>query len=131
MLTPSVKSPITRPRRPGAVTVAVCLALAAAAAAMSSLNVALPGIARATHATQTQLAWIIDAYSLVFASLLLPAGANGERYGRRRSLITGPLVFGAGLAVAVTARSTAELIGLRAMPGVGLIVAGCRALDSG
>ena len=77
-------------------TAVVCLALAAVVAAMSSLNVALPGIARATHASQTQLAWIIDAYSLVFASLLLPAGAIGDRYGRRRALITGLLIFGAG-----------------------------------
>ena len=48
---------------------------------MSSLNVAIPEIARATHATSTQLAWIIDAYSLAFASLLLPAGAIGDRFG--------------------------------------------------
>src|ERR1700726_105667 len=75
--------------RHGAITAVVCVALAAVVAAMSSLNVALPDIARATHATQTQLAWIIDAYSLVFASLLLPAGAIGDRYGRRRSLIAG------------------------------------------
>ena len=61
--------------RHGAITAVVCLALAAVVAAMSSLNVALPDIARSTHASQTQLSWIIDAYSLVFAALLLPAGA--------------------------------------------------------
>ncbi len=105
--------------RPGAVTAVVCLALAAVVAAMSSLNVALPGIARATHATQTQLAWVIDAYSLVFASLLLPAGAIGDRYGRRRALIAGLSIFGAGSAVAMTAHSAAELIGLRAVLGLG------------
>lgn len=105
--------------RPGAVTAVVCLALAAVVAAMSSLNVALPDIARATHATQTQLAWVIDAYSLVFASLLLPAGAIGDRYGRRRALIAGLSIFGAGSAVAMTAHSAAELIGLRAVLGLG------------
>src|SRR5215472_3058684 len=105
--------------RPGAVTAVVCLALAAVVAAMSSLNVALPEIARATHATQTQLAWVIDAYSLVFASLLLPAGAIGDRYGRRRALIAGLSIFGAGSAVAMTAHSAAELIGLRAVLGLG------------
>jgi EmrB/QacA subfamily drug resistance transporter len=88
-------------------------------AAMSSLNVALPGIARATHASQTQLAWVIDAYSLVFASLLLPAGAIGDRYGRRRALIAGLTIFGAGSAVAMTAHSATELIGLRAVLGLG------------
>src|SRR5260370_21762918 len=85
-----VKSPAARTVRGGAVIAVVCLALAAVVAAMSSLNVALPGIARATHASQTELAWIIDAYSLVFASLLLPAGALGDRYGRRRAPLPGP-----------------------------------------
>src|SRR5580700_8265127 len=113
---PGAKAPAVRP---AAVTVVVCLALAAVVAAMSSLNVALPGIARATHASQTQLAWIIDAYSLVFASLLLPAGAIGDRYGRRRALITGLLIFGAGSAAAMTARSPGELIALRAVLGLG------------
>jgi len=60
-----------------AVLAVVCVALGAVAAAMASLNVALPDLARSTGATQTQLEWIIDAYSLVFAALLLPAGALG------------------------------------------------------
>src|SRR5580693_238412 len=105
--------------RPAVMTVVVCLALAAVVAAVSSLNVALPGIARATHASQTQLTWVIDAYSLVFASLLLPAGAIGDRYGRRRTLIAGLVIFGAASAVAMTAHSAAELIGLRAVLGLG------------
>src|ERR1700724_2556623 len=116
---PPVKSPPATALRTGATTAIVCVALAAVVAAMSSLNVALPGIARATHASQTQLAWIIDAYSLVFASLLLPAGAIGDRYGRRRALITGLLIFGAGSAAAMTARSPGELIALRAVLGLG------------
>lgn len=119
----SVKSvrPAAKSREvpPAAVTAVVCLALAAVVAAVSSLNVALPSVARATHASQTQLAWVIDAYSLVFASLLLPAGAIGDRYGRRRALIAGLLIFGAGSAVAMTAHSAAELIGLRAVLGLG------------
>src|SRR5260370_2356012 len=90
---PPVKSPAAGTLRPGAVTAVVCLALAAVVAAMSSLNVALPDVARATHASQTELAWIIDAYSLVFASLLLPAGALGDRYGRRRGPLPGPSIF--------------------------------------
>src|SRR6516164_5340048 len=107
---PSAPSRAALPVRPAAVTAVVCLALAAVVAAMSSLNVALPDIARATHATQTQLAWVIDAYSLVFASLLLPAGAIGDRYGRRLALLAGLSVFGAGSAVAMTAHSATELI---------------------
>src|SRR5579863_4366217 len=118
MALPPVKSPAAGVRS-GAVTAVVCVALAAVVAAMSSLNVALPGIARATHASQAQLAWIIDAYSLVFAALLLPAGAFGDRYGRRRALLAGLSIFGAGSAVAMTAHSAAELIGLRAVLGLG------------
>jgi EmrB/QacA subfamily drug resistance transporter len=101
------------------VTAVVCLALGAVAAAMASLNVALPDLARSTQATQTQLEWIIDAYSLVFAALLLPAGALGDRFGRRRALIAGLAVFGGASAVAMTASSANELIFLRGVIGVG------------
>src|ERR1700739_1412163 len=114
-----VKSPPARAVRPGVVTAVVCLALAAVVAAMPSLTVPRPGTPRAAHASQTQLAWIIDAYSLVFASLLLPAGAVGDRYGRRLALIVGLSLFGAASAVAMTASSAGELIGLRAVMGLG------------
>ena len=67
----------TSPSRHGLITGVVCLALAAVVAAMASLNVALPDIARDTRASQTDLVWVIDAYSLAFAALLLPAGAIG------------------------------------------------------
>ncbi len=102
-----------------AVTVVVCIALGAVAAAMASLNVALPGLARSTQASQTQLEWIIDAYSLIFAALLLPAGALGDRYGRRRALIAGLAIFGGASAIAMTASSAGELIVLRGLLGVG------------
>src|SRR6516225_1703211 len=104
-LTPSPKS-----TRPGWITAVVCLALAAVVAAMASLNVALPDIARDTHASQTQLVWVVDAYSLAFAALLLPAGAIGDRRGRRRALLIGLFIFGAGSALAMTATSANELI---------------------
>ena len=105
--------------RHGIVTVVVCLALAAVVSAMASLNVALPDIARDTHAGQTQLSWIIDAYSLVFASLLLLSGAFGDRYGRRTALLAGLAVFGVGSAVAMTAGGATELIVLRGILGLG------------
>jgi EmrB/QacA subfamily drug resistance transporter len=101
------------------VTAVVCVALGAVAAAMASLNVALPGLARGTQATQTQLEWIIDAYSLVFAALLLPAGSLGDRYGRRRALLAGLAIFGTGSAIAMTASSASELIALRGILGLG------------
>ena len=109
----------TRRISTAAVTAVVCLALGAVAAAMASLNVALPDLARSTGATQTQLEWIIDGYSLVFAALLLPAGALGDRYGRRRALLAGLAVFGGASAVAMTASSASELIFLRGLIGLG------------
>ncbi|ORM30181.1 MFS transporter [Williamsia sp. 1135] len=113
-------SPTTqKPINTRAVMIVVCLALAAVVAAMSSLNVALPDIARSTHASQTQLSWIIDAYSLIFASLLLPAGAIGDRYGRRKTLLAGLAIFGVASIVAMTAGSASELIGLRGLMGLG------------
>src|SRR5262249_45984282 len=103
----------------GLVMAAVCLALGAVVAAMASLNLALPDIARGLHASQTELLWIIDAYSLAFAALLLPGGAIGDRYGRRVALITGRAIFGGGSAVAMTTGSASELIALRAILGLG------------
>ncbi|MFD9126572.1 MFS transporter [Kitasatospora sp. NPDC059571] len=120
---PATSPPATtasgRTVRHGAVLAVTCLALATVVAAMASLNVALPDLARETRATQTQLSWIIDAYSLVFASLLLPAGAIGDRFGRRRSLLAGLAVFGAGSLLAMLTTSPEALIALRALLGVG------------
>src|SRR6202044_2483288 len=100
------------------VTTVVCIALGAVSAAMASLNVAIPDLVRSTGATQTQLEWIIDAYLLVFSVLLLPAGALGDRYGRRRALIAGLVIFGAASAAAMTVTSASELIALRGLIGL-------------
>jgi EmrB/QacA subfamily drug resistance transporter len=103
----------------GALTAVVCAAMAAVVSAVASLNVALPSIGRATQASQAELAWMIDAYSLVFAALLLPAGMAGDKFGRRRSLLAGLTIFGLASAIAVTATSAGELIVLRAVAGLG------------
>jgi EmrB/QacA subfamily drug resistance transporter len=87
--------------------------------AVSSLNVALPDLARETGATPTQLQWIVDAYALVFAGLLLPAGAIGDRFGRRRVLLAGLAVFGGAAAVATTIDDPGSLVAVRAVMGLG------------
>ena len=97
----------------------IMLALATVVSAMASLNVAIPSIARDTHATQTQLSWIIDAYALVFAALLLLGGAIGDRYGRRRTLLAGLVIFGAGSVAAMTVSDPSWLIAMRGVLGVG------------
>jgi EmrB/QacA subfamily drug resistance transporter len=101
------------------VTAVVCTALGAVSAAMASLNVAIPDLVRSTHASQTQLEWIIDAYLLVFSVLLLPAGALGDRYGRRKALIAGLIVFGSASAAAMAVTSASDLIFLRGLIGLG------------
>jgi EmrB/QacA subfamily drug resistance transporter len=97
----------------------MCFALATVVSAVSSLNVALPDIARDTGASTTELQWIVDAYALVFAGLLLPAGAIGDRFGRRRVLLAGLAIFGGGAAVATTVDDPGTLIAVRAFMGLG------------
>src|SRR3712207_7485051 len=77
-------------RRQTEVLALMCAALAVVTAAFISLNVALPSFARDTGATQTQLTWIVGAYGLVFAALLLPAGALADRLGRRGVVLGRP-----------------------------------------
>jgi EmrB/QacA subfamily drug resistance transporter len=101
------------------VLVVMCLALATVVSAVASLNVAIPSIARDTHASLTELSWVVDAYALVFAALLLPAGALGDRFGRRKTLIVGLAIFGAGSAAAMTQADASWLIAMRALLGVG------------
>ena len=66
--------------------------------AVSGLNVALPSLQRDTGATQSEIQWIVDSYTLVFAGLLLAVGALGDRFGRKPVLLAGLVVFGAASA---------------------------------
>jgi EmrB/QacA subfamily drug resistance transporter len=109
---------VTRAHR-RAVLGVLCLALMMVVAAVASLNVALPELARDTGATQSQLQWIVDAYALVFAGLLLPAGALGDRFGRKGILLAGLVVFGGASGAAMAVDDPSTLIGLRALIGVG------------
>jgi EmrB/QacA subfamily drug resistance transporter len=115
---PDDRSGITRRER-SHVLAAMCLALGTVVSAVSSLNVALPGIARSLHATLTQLQWIIDAYAVVFAGLLLLAGAIGDRIGRRPVLLAGLGVFSLAAASALLVNSPGGLIAVRAVMGLG------------
>jgi len=105
-------------RQRAAVLRVMCLALMMVVAAVASLNVALPGIARDTGASQTQLQWIVDAYAIVFAALLLPAGAIGDRFGRKPLLAGGLALFGSVSFAALFVHSPGTLIALRAGMGV-------------
>ena len=87
--------------------------------AVPALNVALPDLASDTGATMSQLQWIVDAYALVFAALLLPAGAVGDRYGRKRVLVWGLALFALGSAGAAMTSTPNVLIGFRGIMGLG------------
>jgi len=97
----------------------LCISLVMIVMANASLNVALPTLADDLHASSSSLQWIVDAYSLVFAGLLLTAGSLGDRYGRRLALNGGLIVFGAASLFAVLSNSSTAVIGARAVMGVG------------
>lgn len=96
-----------------------CAAVATVIAAMASLNTALADIAVDTGATQAQLTWIVDGYTLTLAALLLPAGALGDRFGRRGVMVAGLVVFGIGSALPLLASAPTWVIAARAVAGVG------------
>src|SRR5689334_2505097 len=88
--------PSTGHRRRWATLGVLCLSLIIIGLDNTILNVALPTLSQELHATASQLQWIVDGYTLVFAGLLLTAGSLGDRFGRRKALFTGLLVFAAG-----------------------------------
>ncbi|WP_083418190.1 DHA2 family efflux MFS transporter permease subunit [Pseudofrankia sp. BMG5.36] len=106
-------------RRRWATLAVLCLSLLVIVVDTTIVNVALPTLSRDLHPTASGLAWIVDAYTLAFAALLLPAGALGDRYGRHRALAAGLIVFGAGSLGAALTTTTAQLIALRALMGAG------------
>ncbi|MDQ1519687.1 MAG: hypothetical protein QOI55_760, partial [Actinomycetota bacterium] len=97
----------------------LCVSLVMIVIANASLNVALPTLVRDLHASSSSLQWIVDAYSLVFAGLLLTAGSLGDRYGRRLALNGGLVLFGLASGVAAFSSSAGALIAARAAMGVG------------
>ena len=83
------------------------------------VNVALPTLQRTFSATATDLQWIVDAYLLIFASSLLTMGTLGDRFGRKRALQGGLLLFGAASAAVLLADEVVHLIILRVLMGLG------------
>jgi EmrB/QacA subfamily drug resistance transporter len=83
------------------------------------LNVALPTLQRTFAATAAELQWMVDAYVLVFAGLLLTMGALGDRFGRARALQVGLIVFAASSIAAIFATNAGQLIAARVAMGIG------------
>ena len=83
------------------------------------LNVALPTIQRDLGATASQLQWIVDAYTIVYASILLTTGSLGDRFGRKGILTAGLVVFGLGSVASAFSANAGQLIAFRALAGLG------------
>lgn len=98
--------------------VAVALSVLVISFDMTILNVALPTMAAQLHATTGQQQWIVDAYTVVFAAAMLPAGLLGDRFGRRRTLTTGLALFGLASMVGMVTTSPGTLIAARAAMGL-------------
>ena len=99
--------------------VVLCLSLVIVVVGNTVLNIALPTLVRELNASNSALQWVVDSYALVFAGLLLTAGALGDRFGRKGALTTGLVIFGGASALAAFADSSAQLIALRAVMGIG------------
>jgi EmrB/QacA subfamily drug resistance transporter len=96
----------------------LCTSLLIVIVGNSSLNITLPTLIRELGASTSQLQWMVDAYSLVFAGLLLTAGALGDRFGRKGALQIGLFGFLAACLGASQANSASMIIFYRAMMGV-------------
>ena len=83
------------------------------------MNVALPTLQTHFSASASTLQWIVDAYLLAFAGVLLTMGTLGDRFGRKRALQAGLIVFGSASVLAALASSSGQLIALRAVMGIG------------
>ncbi|WP_241387554.1 MFS transporter [Rhodococcus sp. CH91] len=114
----AVIAPIDDPRRRRAILWAVCTALMAVVASVSGLNVAQPQLATTFDASQGQVLWIINTYTLTLAALLLPLGAAGDRWGRKPVLMGGLVVFGIANLASAIAPTTEVMIGSRLLGGI-------------
>ncbi len=97
----------------------LCFCLLVVSIDNTILNVALPTLVEELHASASQLQWIVDAYTLVFASLLLTAGTMGDKFGRRGALMVGLVIFGGGSAISAFVGSASALIVMRGVMGLG------------
>ena len=111
--------PGTPPARKRITLFALCLAAFIISLDVTIVNVALPALVRQAVATTTDLQWVVDAYNLVFAALVLVAGSMSDRLGRKGMLLSGLGVFGAASLAGSLASSTGQLTGARAVMGLG------------
>ncbi|HEY2966270.1 MAG TPA: MFS transporter [Actinomycetota bacterium] len=101
------------------ILIALCSAALIINIDVTIVNVTLPSLVRQLGATTTNLQWVVDAYSLVFAALILAAGSLSDRFGRKGILLAGLVVFAAGSLGGSLASTPNQLIAARAFMGIG------------
>ena len=114
-----LRDPEAAYRRRWATLLVLCLSLMVIGLDNTILNVAIPTLSRSLRASTSQLQWIVDSYTIVFAGLLLTAGSLGDRFGRYKTLTLGLFLFGTGSAASSLASSANALIATRAFMGIG------------
>lgn len=97
----------------------LCMSLLIIVMDNTILNVAIPSLVKELGATNSQLQWIVDGYTLVFAGLLLTTGSLGDRFGRKLALRVGIVIFGIGSVLSALSGSPSQLIVTRALMGIG------------
>ncbi len=110
---------IVSSRRRYAILAVLCIAILMTTVDDTVLNVALPTLARQVHSSVSDLQWIVNAYTLVYAGLVITAGNVGDRYGRKGVLFGGMALFGLGSAMSAWSTSSGELIAFRSVMGAG------------
>ncbi|MER5543458.1 MFS transporter [Streptomyces sp. NPDC001118] len=99
---------------------ALCACVLVAQSMVAAINLLIPQLSSSPlHPTHTEILWTVDAYVIVFAGLLIPAGALGDRYGRKGALLAGLALFAAGAATSALATGPAALIAGRGLSGAG------------
>ena len=109
----------TEPIRKHLPLIAICLGYFMVIVDATIVNVALPALGRDLGGGVSSLQWVVDAYTVVFAGLLLPGGSLGDRLGSRRVFSVGLAVFTLASALCGAAPNVAVLIAARALQGVG------------
>jgi EmrB/QacA subfamily drug resistance transporter len=110
---------VRKPTHPNLILAICCMSLLVVGMDVTIVNVALPAIQHDLRATVSGLQWILDAYTLVVASLLMLAGSISDRVGRRRVFQVGLFLFTAGSLLCSLAHSIGQLIAFRALQGLG------------
>jgi EmrB/QacA subfamily drug resistance transporter len=111
--------PTTSRAQRGVALAVLCLAAFTINLDTTIVNIALPSLMRQLDASTEQLQWVVDAYTLTFAALVLAAGSLSDRYGRKGALLTGLAIFGTATAVGGLVDSPGALIAVRAVMGMG------------